>query len=469
MTEPALVGLIQPISNFQRPAMRASPIFNWITLPSLALWMFAAFASAQDAVVLHEKYDPGHTSKVDVVVKLTGKLAVPLQKGKAPELVTIAGVSRVTYEERVLVPDDVGALKAVRAYRDVQFERTVGSNAQDAGIRPSVRRMVVIKSENRRAPFSPDGPLTWGEIDVVRTDVFNPAVIPGLLPTGPVKKGQSWKVSVAAVGELTDMEKVEEGDIMVEFLGITEIEKQRMAKLRVSGTVRGVNEDGPSRQKLEGTAYFDLDANFLNYLSLKGTHELLDGNGQTVGRIEGQFTMIRSRVEKIPPDLSDVSLRGLDLRPTSENTLLLYDDPRLGVRFLYPRGWRVGAVQGKQLTLDHARGSGILITVEAATKVPTADDYAKEITTFLQKQKATLTSTEKTTRVRAEPVQLDRFAFEATFDKDKVRLEYAVLTQSDGGVTVAGRIPAADVAAMKPEFERVIRSLSVTKKIEEVK
>ena len=34
-------------------------------------------------------------------------------------------------------------------------------------------------------PFSPDGPLTWGEIDVVRTDVFNPAAIPGLLPPGP--------------------------------------------------------------------------------------------------------------------------------------------------------------------------------------------------------------------------------------------------------------------------------------------
>jgi len=431
--------------------------------------MFASLATAQEAITLQEKFDPGHTSKVEVIVKLTGKLAVPLQKGKAPELVTIAGISRVAYEERVLVPDDLGTLKAVRAYRDVQFERTLGSNTQDAGIRPSVRRMVIIKSENRRAPFSPDGPLTWGEIDVVRTDVFNPAVIPGLLPTGPVKKGQTWKVTAEAVRELTDMEKVEEGELTVELVGVTEIGQQRMARLRISGTVRGVNEDGPSRQKLEATAYFDLGAGMLTYLSLKGTHELLDGNGQTVGRIEGQFTMTRARIEKLPADLSDASLRGLELRPTSENTLLLYDDARLGVRFLYPRGWRVGAVQGKQVTLDHARGSGILITVEPATKVPSATDYAKEITAFLQKQKATLTATENPTRVRAEPVQLDRFAFEATFGMEKARLEYAVLTQSDGGVTVAGRIPAADAAAMKPEIERVIRSLSITKKIEEPK
>jgi hypothetical protein len=33
-------------------------------------------------------------------------------------------------------------------------------------------------------------------------------------------------------------------------------------------------------------------------------------------------------------------------------------------------------------------------------------------------------------------------------------------------VTVAARIPAAESAALKPEVERFIRSLSVTKKIE---
>ncbi|MFO0826114.1 MAG: hypothetical protein U0792_23860 [Gemmataceae bacterium] len=448
--------------------MRAAAHVSWLAL-MLSFFSGQGQLHAQDAIALTEKFEPGHASKVDVVVKLTGKLAVPAQKGKAAELVSIAGVSRVTYEERVLVPDDAASLKAVRAYRDVQFERSVGSNTQDAGIRPSVRRMVVIKSENRRAPFSPDGPLTWGEIDVVRTDVFNPAVVPGLLPAGTVKKGQTWKASAVAVAELTDMEKVEEGEITVEFLGTADVGKQRMARLRVSGSVRGVNQDGPSRQKLEGTAYFDLDANVLSYFSLKGTHELLDGNGQVVGRIEGQFTMMRSRLEKLPSDLSDASLRGLDLRPTSENTLLLYDDPRLGVRFLYPRGWRVGAVQGKQVTLDHARGSGILITVEPDSKVPTADDFAKEILAFLTKQKATITATEKPTRVRAEPVQLDRFAFEATFGMEKARLEYAVLKQTDGGVTVAGRIPEADEVLLKPEVERVIRSLSVTKKIEEAK
>ena len=111
----------------------------------------------------------------------------------------------------------------------------MGDATQDAGhppLRAAHGRHQVRRA--RSAPFSPDGPLTWGEIDVVRTDVFNPAAIPGLLPTGPVKKGQSWKASAAAIAELTDMEKVESGEIAVEFVGVTEVDRKRVARLKVS-------------------------------------------------------------------------------------------------------------------------------------------------------------------------------------------------------------------------------------------
>jgi hypothetical protein len=443
--------------------MRApSVLITLLLTPALA-----GRGPAQETVVLAEKFDAGHASRVDVGVKLSGKLAVPVEKGKPPKLVTLTGRSRVAYEERVLAPDEPGQLKAVRAYREVEFARVVGEATQEAGVRPSVRRMVVIKSGGKRAPFSPDGPLTWGEIDVVRTDVFNPALVPGLLPAGAAKKGQSWKASAEAVAELTDMHAVDSGGLAVEFVGVTEVDRRRVARLKISGTVKGVNEDGPNEQALEGTAYFDLDAGLISYLSVKGSHKMLDGSGQVVGLVEGQFTMTRARLAKPPADLGDDALAGVALKPTAENTLLLYDDPQLGVRFLYPRGWRVGAVQGRQVTVDHARGSGILITVEPPARVPTADDYLKESLAFLEKQKAKVGATDKPTRVRTEPVLLDRFGLDATFGSDKARLEYAVLGQADGGATVAARIPEADVAALKIEVERVIRSLSVTKKIPE--
>ena len=63
-------------------------------------------AAAQDAVTLVESFKPGHSYTVDVRVNLAGRLAVTKEKGKPPQVVTIAGESHVVYDERVLAPDD---------------------------------------------------------------------------------------------------------------------------------------------------------------------------------------------------------------------------------------------------------------------------------------------------------------------------------------------------------------------------
>lgn len=439
-----------------------------VGVPFWALLGAVGPAYSQDAVTMAEAFRPGHAYTVDVRVKLDGKLALPAEKGKPPQVLPVTGVSRLNYDERVLDPDEPAHQKTARVYREVEFRRAVGANVQDAGIRPSVRRMVVIRAGDKKAPFSPDGPLTWGEIDVVRTDVFAPAAVAGLLPVGAVKPGQSWKATAAAVAELTDMHQIDDGGLAVELAGVAVVEGKRQARLRVFGTVRGVNVDGPNVQTLDGTAYYDLDAGLLTYLSVKGTHALLDGQtGNTVGVIDGQFVMTRKPLGTPPPDLSDASLRGVGLKPDGENTLLLYDDPNLGVRFLYPRGWKVGAVQGKQVTLDHTQlGGGVLITVEPADKVPTAEAYLQEVTAFLQGEKATVTVGTKPAQVRPAPAQLDRFALDAAFEKEAARIEYAVVKQPDGGATVAARLPQATAADLRADVERVMRSLAVTKKIE---
>lgn len=438
-----------------------------ILVPILTLLGTAGPVYPQEAVTLTERFKPGHAYTVDVRVKLDGKLSLPTVKGGPPEVVPVTGASRLVYDERVLDPDEPTHQKAARVYREVEFRRVVGRNFQDAGIRPSVRRMVVIRAGDQKAPFSPDGPLTWGEIDVVRTDVFCPTAVAGLLPVGAVKAGHSWKASAAAVQELTDMHKVDDGGLAVELAGVSVVDGKRQAKLRVFGAVRGVNVDGPNQQTLEGTAYFDLDAGLLTYLSVKGTHALLDGQtGNTVGVVDGQFIMTRKPLPAPPPELTDASLRGIGLKPDGENTLLLYDDSNLGVRFLYPRGWKVGAVQGKQVTVDHARlGGGVLITVEASDKVPTAEAYLQEVTAFLHGEKAAVTVGTKPAQVRPAPAALDRFALDVTFEKEAARIEYAVVKQADGGATVAARLPRETAADLRADVERMMRSLAITKKI----
>src|SRR5262249_33415342 len=160
-------------------------------------------------------------------------------------------------------------------------------------LRPEVRKIVVLRAGRAKNSFSPDGPLTWGEIDLLRTDLFTPTLA-GLLPPNPVKPGDTWKATDPPVAELTDLEKIDEGSVECRLEELTTVAGRKVAHIRLGGTLKGVNEDGPTRQVLSGTLYFDLEGNFISYLSIKGEHQLLDKQGKVAGTNEGQFILTRS-------------------------------------------------------------------------------------------------------------------------------------------------------------------------------
>src|SRR5207302_7186095 len=145
------------------------------------------------------------------------------------------GKSAIEYDERVLTADTDGQVqKTFRIYRRIDFQRKVGERQQESTIRPGIRRLVVIRHENAEVPFSPDGPLTWGEIDLVRTDVFTPALL-GLLPDQAVRRGDRWNATTAAVQELTDLERIEEGGVECRLEEVATLEGRHYARVAMKG------------------------------------------------------------------------------------------------------------------------------------------------------------------------------------------------------------------------------------------
>ncbi|OWK34465.1 hypothetical protein [Fimbriiglobus ruber] len=423
-------------------------------------------AVAQEKVTLVERFDAANPYRVELKVRLSGRLAVAFEKGKPPEVLPFSGSSTLVYDEKVLPADEPRTAKAIRVYRETEFARTIDGKEQKADIRPAVRRMVVLRSERgKKVPFSPDGPLTWSEIDLIRTDLFSLALVTGLLPAKPVSPGDKWNASPNAVGDLTDFDPIEEGGLVVEFLSVVTLNNKKYAKLQISGTVKGVTDDGPSRQQLSGTAYFDLEANRLTYLNLKGVHELLGPDGKTTGRVDGTFVMTRGPASR-GDGLTPTDLQGIALSPTPENSLLLYDNPDFGVKFLHPRRWRVGTVQGKQLTIEESGGGGILLTAESNSTLPTPEQYLTESRAYLAKQKWTVNGSDQPRRISDTPDRVDRFAIDAEVDKQHVQMEYAVVAQAVGGATIAARLPWAEREELRKDVDRIIKSLQIIKRIE---
>jgi hypothetical protein len=428
----------------------------------------AAQVEAQEAVRLQERFVPGYVYNVRARVDLSGALTPPAKGKAAPKAISIRGDSAIEYSERILTLNDKGDVaKTIRLYKRMDFRRTVAAAPQETSLRPAVRRLVLLRGKRGAVPFSPDGPLLWGEIDQVRTDVFTPALV-GLMPDRPVRVGERWSATQAAVKELTALESVE-GKLECKLEKVEVVSGRRLARVGLNGTVRGVNEDGPSRHSLRGHYTFDLASNHLGYLLIQGTQVLLGKEDKEVGRLEGRFVLMRQANPRVA-ELADGALKGVALAPSADNTLLLYDNPDLGVRFLYPRRWAVAGVRGRQLTLDGADGSGVMMTLDPLARVPTGAGFLDESRKYLEKAKARIV---KVSPPRSLTARLEHFAIETEMGGQKVWMDYFVVRQAKGGATLAAslvtRSSAGDLANLRAEVERIARSIVITRQIEDRK
>jgi hypothetical protein len=412
-------------------------------------------------MLLRERFPAGYQYHVSCRVELAGTLSVPAEKGQqGPQSLAVSGTSAIEYDERILTAETEGQVpRTLRLYRRIDFQRKVGDRPQESTIRPGVRRLVILRQKNLEVPFSPDGPLTWNEIDLVRTDVFTPALA-GLLPDRAMTPGQRWPASSAAIQELTDMERIDEGQVECRIEQVVLLAKRRHARISFAGTVRGLNEDGPNRQQLEGSYYFDLESNHISYLSLKGISSLLNKDGKVLGSIEGRFLLTRQAHVRAA-DLDDDSLRGVRLEPDAENTVLLYDNAELGLRFLYPRRWKVASVRGRQIDLDEANGSGLRLTVEPPERVPSAAQFLAESQEWLRKQQTRILRTEEPRRLQGAPAIVDQFSLEIETERQRLFLDYYVLSQRAGGATLAARLLPNDLTALRKDVERLARSMTI--------
>ena len=397
--------------------------------------------------LLREDFTPDKLVRARVESRLTGRIALPKSGQDKAEVLPFVGKSTLEYDERPLKPLEDGRERLVRCYRAVDYARTVADQNQSAEVRANVRRVVVARAPSapgvagagRKLPFSPDGPLTASELDIVRIDLFAPAFVPGLLPTTPVKVGDRWKMTAAALMDLTDYTSLGAADVQVEWAAVVQLNGARLAKLTFAGKVEGATDDGPGRQAVSGTAYFDLERNMLTYFKLSGQNQLFGPGGVVAGDLRGTFTLTRS-VGTDETGLDAITLDKLDLKPTPENTRLMHADS--DVSFTYPRNWRVKSADDGRVVLEEQSGAaGLSLTSFPAGKLPTAKAYLAEVVAAAPKNGWTVVRQSPPENIAGVGAGLERFSLDVTVNTTAQRLIYYVRTTPGGrGTTVAVRV-----------------------------
>lgn len=427
----------------------------------LFLCASSATVSAQIAYKLTDQTTPGREFRVVTEASIRGELLAPVAKDKPPERINISGKSSIDYHERIVAIEaaDQADHKVVRFYDKIDFRKTTADRTDEISLRPEVKRIVLMKKGAAKLSFSPDGALTWGELDMLRTD-FIVAALAGLLPTKEVAIGDRWTATPAAVLELTDIDKVEQGSLTCKLEKVETAGPRQIAHVSFSGTLSGVNEDGPTKQTLQGKLLVDLQAQCMSYLKIDGEHFLLDEKGAQVGKMSGTFEMTRSTGGSHKM-LSGEGIKGVPLSPNDENTMLLHDAD--GVRFTYPRSWKVVRSTGKQITLDEHDGAGMLITIDTVKALPSVEKYLKESIQELRDRMAKLVA-----RHGPDPLSptIERFTLDVSLEKETFTMDYFVIRQTNGGATLAVRIPSKMRDVRMKEVERIAKSLTIPRKLD---
>jgi len=410
---------------------------------------------------MKEVFVRGYRYRVKSSVDLAGTLSLPTSKSNLkPMSVNITGGSVIEYEERVLGVNNSGEVtKILRKYSRAELHRRVSGQDQESTIRPSVRRIALTVLEGRKVPFSPDGSLTYGEIELVRTDVSTSSFV-GLLPAQAVHPGEKWMARASAVREITDMDEVRECTVQCCLEKVLVSGGSHHARVIFAGKIRGINENGPNLQELQGHLDFDVDSQYICRLHLKGINFLLGRDGQVLGRVEGHYALTRWP-DRSDRGLDNEAINGIALDPNPNNTRVLFESPELGARFLYPRRWRIVGVYGNQVDLDEPGGGGVRITIDTSNQPQTARQFMTDCQAFFQKQKIQILNVNGPHIIPEAPRGLERFTIEIVSHGARVWMEYYVTHEPAGGATLAARLLPPERETLRQEVDQIARSVTI--------
>ncbi len=302
----------------------------------LALIAITPVANAQ--VTLGEAPAAGECFRYTVELDLTGKLIVT-QEG-AKEAVRLDAKARHLFAERTLAAADGLPARSARYYDSAAASAVVGGEKADRAL-PNDRALVVaLRNSDGAFCFSPTGPLTRDELDLV-TEHFNPQCIPGLLPNKAVNVGDTWAVSPAAVQAACQFDGLIKSD-KTGLTGKLTAAANGQATFTIEGTAEGIESGAKVTLTITANGTYDVAAKCVTALTWKQKDDREQGPVAPASQVEATIAIKRAALAEAPKELSDTALAVVPKGDVPASMgLLRYTDPKKRYELVYPRDWHV--------------------------------------------------------------------------------------------------------------------------------
>jgi hypothetical protein len=274
-----------------------------------------------------------------------------------PKPLAVEIETRFVFIERVTASGrgGVGARRAVRQV--IQAASAINGEVRQTSalIRPEVRLLFAERRDldGTAVVVSPAGPLTWYELELVQ-GLGDPLMLADLLPDGPVKVGDRWKVTDGAAKALSEYDVLRAHNVEARL----ETFDDAKARVRLKGTIQGSAQGGPGKISCEGFFTFDRRAARIDHLDVNRNESRQAGPVEAGLDLKSTLTISRQETG-IPDTLTDSALAKLPLEVTPARTQVRLDLPGWRAALLHDRDWHVFR-ETPTIVLKRLRGAQVI-------------------------------------------------------------------------------------------------------------
>ena len=300
----------------------------WLSMAMPPAW-------AADTYQLRSPLVAGSHQQVKVVVETSGQLKLNADGSEVKRL-PITAEANLAYVERLLAAGASGSsVKVVRSYAQADAKIRLRDTELTHRLRDD-RRLAISQSDDKQAAsFSPLGPLTREELELIDAPGSGLALA-ALLPMRVVKVKQSWQQPDWAMARLLGLDIVNQHDVTGT---LTEV-KDNLAVVSLQGKVAGAVGGVTSEIELTGKLNLDLKQRAVTWLALGYTENRAIGHAQPGFETTTKLRMVLGPIRPAA-ELNDQALANLPTKAAAGSTLIDFTAESAGFRLAHDRRWHV--------------------------------------------------------------------------------------------------------------------------------
>lgn len=298
------------------------------------LCLTAVGPARADGVRLAELPQEGECFRIATETRVNGVLKVS-RDGK-PVTLEIAARNEHAFAERVLAADRVVARKVARNYQTATAQATVDGQRVDRTLRPDRRLIVAQRTGDALFCYSPVGPLTRSDLEVV-SEHFGTLHLTGVLPGKEVAVGDSWKIDNLIAQSLCLFDGLISHDLTAKLKDVS----GPTAVIAIAGTAKGIENGAMATLTVTATVRFDTAKQRIVGVEWTQKDVRDQGPATPAAELTTTTTLTREQLASPPAELADLGGIPPGDDPPVALKHLHHRDPKGRFQLLHARDWHV--------------------------------------------------------------------------------------------------------------------------------